>query len=96
MRSLGHVENIAYDGSVLVRAAFAPPRGTVVVDRRKRTVGRIVKVFGPVKEPFATVRPEGKPAIALVGAEVFIEEGGSNARKEDRRGGRSHPVSRVQ
>jgi len=96
MRSLGHVENIAYDGSVLVRAAFAPNRGTVVVDRRKRPVGRIVKVFGPVKEPFATVRPDGKPAMALIGAEVFIEEGGMNARKEDRRGGRSHPLSRVQ
>jgi rRNA processing protein Gar1 len=96
MRSLGHVENIAYDGSVLVRAAFAPRRGTVVVDRRKRPIGRIVKVFGPVKEPFATVRPDGKPALALVGSEVFIEEGTTNARKEDRRGGRGHPVSRVQ
>ena len=96
MRSLGHVENIAYDGSVLVRAAFAPSRGTVVVDRRKRPVGKVVKVFGPVKEPFATVRPDGKPAMALIGSEVFIEEGGTNARKEDRRGGRGHPVSRVQ
>jgi hypothetical protein len=28
MRSLGHVENIAYDGSVLVRAAFAPMRAS--------------------------------------------------------------------
>ena len=96
MRSLGHVENIAYDGSVLVRAAFAPNRGMVVVDRRKRPVGRIVKVFGPVKEPFATVRTDGRPGIGLIGSEVFIEEGGTNARKEDRRGGRSHPVSRVQ
>ena len=96
MRSLGHVENIAYDGSVLVRASFAPMRGTVVVDRRKRPVGWVVKVFGPVKEPFATVRPDGKPAMALIGAEVFIEEGGLNARKEDRRSGRNHPVSRVQ
>ncbi len=95
MRSLGHVENIAYDGSVLVRAEFAPPRGAVVVDRRKRPVGRVVKVFGPVRGPFATVRPEGKPTMALIGSEVFIEEVGANAREEGRRGGRGHPVSRV-
>jgi rRNA processing protein Gar1 len=93
--ALGTVENIAYDGSILVRAGFAPPRGAVVVDRRRRPVGRVVKVFGPVKEPFATVRPEGRPGIALIGAEVFIEEVG-NARQEDRRGRRGHPVSRVQ
>ena len=92
MLSLGIVENIAYDGSVLVRARFAPPRGAAVVDRRRRPVGRVVKVFGPVKEPFATVRPDGTPALSLVGSEVFIEEAG-NARQEDRRGRRGHPVS---
>ena len=96
MRVLGRVENIAYDGSVLVRAAFAPPRGAIVVDRRRRPVGRVVKVFGPVKEPFATVLPEGKPAVALIGSEVFIEEASGNARQEDRSGRRGHPVFRVQ
>ncbi len=92
MLALGVVENIAYDGSVLVRARFAPPRGAAVVDRRRRPVGRVVKVFGPVKEPFATVRPDGKPSISLIGSEVFVEEVG-NARQEDRRGRRGHPVS---
>ncbi len=89
---LGIVENIAYDGSILVRARFAPPRGAAVVDRRKRPVGRVVKVFGPVREPFATVRPVGKPALSLIGSEVFVE-GIGNARQEDRRGRRGHPVS---
>ncbi len=96
MRSLGHVENIAYDGLVLVRAGFAPRKGVVVLDRRKRPVGRVVRVFGPVKEPFAAVRPDGKPGVSLIGSEVFVDEGGRNARQEDRRGGRGHPVPRVQ
>lgn len=90
MHRLGHVQTISYDGSILVQAEFAPPRGAVVVDRRKRTVGRVARIFGPVKEPFATVRPEGTPSLALIGAEVFIQEGETDARKEDRRGRRSH------
>ena len=47
MKRLGVVENVAYDGSVLIRSAFAPGPGTRVVDKRQRPLGRVVKVFGP-------------------------------------------------
>jgi len=92
IRRLGHVENIAYDGTILVRSEFAPPRGAVVFDRRRRPLGRVVKVFGPVKEPFASVRPDGRPAIALIGSEVFVEEV-ENARQKNRADRRGYPVS---
>src|SRR5207245_10636626 len=58
MRRLGVVENIAHDGTVLVRSEFAPSRGADVRDKRNRPLGRVIKVFGPVREPFAAVRPE--------------------------------------
>lgn len=89
MRRLGVVENIAHDGTVLVRSEFAPSRGTDVLDKRNRALGRVVKVFGPVREPFAAVRPSGAVSLSLIGAEVYISEG-EHARKEDRRGRRSH------
>lgn len=92
VRRLGLVENISYDGSILIRSAFAASRGAVVVDKRRRPLGRVMKVFGPVKEPFTSVRPEGKPTLALIGSEVFIEEV-QDARQKDRSGRRSHPVS---
>jgi rRNA processing protein Gar1 len=89
MKRLGVVENVAYDGSVLVRSAFLPSLGTRVVDKRQRALGRIVKVFGPAKEPFASVRPDGKVPLSLLGSEVYVSEVHDGA-KEDRRGRRSH------
>ncbi len=74
---------------MLVRAQFAPHYGARVVDKRNRPVGKVVKVFGPVREPFASVRPEGKVALSVLGSDVFVSEG-NDARKEDRRGRRSH------
>lgn len=89
MRRLGVIENIAHDGTVLVHAEFAPSRGADVRDKRNRPVGRVVKVFGPVQEPFAAVRPLGPASLSLIGADVFVEEG-THADQEDRRGRRSH------
>lgn len=89
MKKLGVVENLAYDGTILVRADYAPPRGASVVDKRRRLLGKVEKVFGPVREPFASVRPEAPASPSLVGADVFVEEG-DHAIEEDRRGRRSH------
>ena len=89
MRRLGVVENIVYDGSVLVRATFAPSRGAAVLDKRKRPLGRVARVFGPVAEPFVAVRPQAAPAVSLIGADVYVDEV-EHARKEDRNGRGSH------
>ncbi len=83
------VENIAHDGSLLVRSSFAPPRGAEVADKRNRPLGRVIRVFGPVKEPFTSVRPVAPAAPSLVGADVYISEG-KHAHEEDRRSRRSH------
>jgi RNA-binding protein len=74
-KKLGVVENIAHDGSLLVRSAFAPPSGVEVLDRRHRPVGRVLRVFGPTKEPIVSVRPARAAALSLIGSEVFVHEG---------------------
>ncbi len=83
------VENIAHDGSILIRSGFAPPKGTDVMDHRHRLLGRVVRVFGPVKEPFTSVRPAAPASLSLIGADVFVAEG-NHADQEDRRGRGSH------
>ena len=89
IKRLGVVENVAYDGSVLVRSQFAPHLGARVVDKRNRPLGKVAKVFGPVKEPFASVRPVGKVPLSVLGSDVFVSEG-NDAHQEGRRSGRSH------
>jgi rRNA processing protein Gar1 len=88
-RRLGVVENIGHDGTLLVRSELTAARGAEVLDKRNRPLGRVIRVFGPVKEPFTTVRPSVPAAPSLVGADVFIGEG-KHAHEEDRRGRRGH------
>jgi len=75
MKKLGVVDNLSYDGSILVRADFAPMRGAQVLDRKKNPVGRVMKVFGPVRKPFAAIRPSRNVTLSLIGSEVYLEEG---------------------
>ena len=89
MKRLGTVENLSYDGSILVRASFAPVLGTHVFDKRQRAVGRVVRVFGPMREPFASVRPAAKVGLSLLGSDVYVGEN-EDAQQEGRRGRRSH------
>ncbi|MCU0798460.1 MAG: Gar1/Naf1 family protein [Candidatus Thermoplasmatota archaeon] len=76
MEVLGKVVNFSPKGSLVVRASSAPQPGQMVVDRRQRPVGRVVKVTGPVAAPFVIVAPvkdlEG-PMNRLLGAEVFLQ-----------------------
>ncbi len=84
MRRLGVVENISYNGDVMVRAAFAPHRGVRVVDRRGRPLGRVKRVFGPVREPFVAVQSFKPAPLALMGAEVYVkQEQGEHAQEKD-------------
>ena len=83
------VENIGHDGSLLVRSEFAPTRGADVTDKRNRPLGRVSRVFGPVKEPFTSVRPSVPASPSLLGADVYVSEG-KHAHQEDRGGRRGH------
>lgn len=87
MKKLGIVDNISYDGSVLIRTDFAPERGAQILDNKKAPIGRVTKVFGPVRRPFVAVRPSRKPTLSLIGSEVYLEEGkhASKTREKGRR-----------
>ncbi|MFQ6059712.1 MAG: H/ACA ribonucleoprotein complex subunit GAR1 [Thermoplasmata archaeon] len=73
MRRLGVITDITYSGHLLVEADFAPQIGEIVLDSRKRKLGEVVRVFGPTKAPFVTIKPsEKKTSFDLVGKELFL------------------------
>jgi len=84
MKKLGVVDNISYDGSILIRTDFAPDRGAQVLDKKKVPIGRVMKVFGPVRKPFVAVRPSQKPVLSLIGSEVYLEEGKHAGKKPEK------------
>lgn len=76
MKLLGVVQDLSHDGKLIVKSRFAPMKGAVVRDNLKARVGRVVRVFGPVRSPYVAVQPEEEmKTLAILGREVYIEEG---------------------
>jgi len=75
MKRLGVVKDITYRGTLLAIGESPPDSGVEVLDSRRRRVGKVVRVFGPVEKPFISIEPtlKGKSLLGLVGTELFTE-----------------------
>ncbi len=75
MRLLGVVQDISHDGRLIVKARFPPMNKEVVRDNVKNEVGRVAKVFGPVRSPYVAIEPRaGLKTLAVLGKEVYVQE----------------------
>jgi rRNA processing protein Gar1 len=74
LNHLGTIEDISYRGMLIVRPPFVPRTGAKVVDRRSRTIGRIVGLVGPVSKPFVLIEPlgDGGKGAGMVGMAVYL------------------------
>jgi RNA-binding protein len=88
MKLLGVVQDIGFDGKLIVRGSFAPGFRDRVVDNRSKPLGFVRRVFGPVDSPYIMVEPTGRSnLLAAVGKQVYVEEVGHYAKgkRRDRR-----------
>jgi rRNA processing protein Gar1 len=98
MQFLGNVQEVTVDGKLVIRAAFTPKLRDMVWDNRKRLLGRVVRIFGPVDSPYVTVEPAGDTSLlSIAGKQVYIDgvdDHGSGKQRERGRG--SNPVPGMQ
>lgn len=85
MKFLGTVQEVTSEGRLVVKANFAPQPRARIMDNRKRTIGLVRRVFGPVAGPYVTVEPAGDlNMLASLGKQVYVE-GAENHGKGKRR-----------
>ncbi len=64
-----------------MRGEFAPRKGSPVLDTRRRKLGRVQRVFGPVDSPYISVQPTGDQSLlGMMGKQVYTEEGEINGK----------------
>ena len=89
MKALGNVQEISPTGMLLVRAKFVPLKNAEVFDHKMKTIGKVVRIFGPVRKPYVAIEPEWmdmKTMMNLIGKDVYIKEVNIDGkRKKDRR-----------
>lgn len=85
LKLLGVVQDISHDGRLIVKGRFAPRNGAVVRDNLKVKIGRVARVFGPVRRPYVAIRPEKDlRTLAILGKEVYVLEEGDNGKGKRR------------
>jgi RNA-binding protein len=87
MKYLGAVQEVTFNGKLIVRGQFTPKPGSQVFDNRKNRLGRIRRVFGPVDSPYVSIEPTGDPGLLrLMGRPVYVEgvEKDGKGKRRDR------------
>ena len=85
LRLLGVVQDISHDGKLIVKARFAPNVREIVRDNLKGEVGRISKVFGPVRSPYVAIEPRKEmKTLAVLGKEVYVQQERDNGKGKRR------------
>ncbi|MEM2226969.1 MAG: Gar1/Naf1 family protein [Candidatus Bathyarchaeia archaeon] len=74
MKRLGHVLHQSNNRNLILRSKSGPPPelGAKVYDAKRRPLGIVVDVFGPVKSPYIEVKPLLINAEGLIGRSVYI------------------------
>jgi rRNA processing protein Gar1 len=74
LRLLGVIQDISHDGKLIVKARFAPKMRETVKDNLKSDIGRVSKVFGPVRSPYVAIEPRKElKTLAVLGREVYVQ-----------------------
>jgi rRNA processing protein Gar1 len=74
MKFLGEVQEVSFDGKLIVKGVCAPQPREMVTDNRRRPIGRVVRVFGPVTAPYISVEATGDTSLlSAVGKQVYVE-----------------------
>lgn len=89
MKPAGRIINFSKSGNIILRSEKAPGIGQLIVDKRSTTVGKVIRITGPVSKPYVILRPsKDDPGFfnSLLGKELYISDRPSrDAGKKDRR-----------
>jgi rRNA processing protein Gar1 len=76
MREVGVAFRLARSGMLIIKVQNEPMPGQMLFDSRKRPVGRVTEVFGPVKSPYASARPVSDLVKQVLGEKVYSRDEG--------------------
>lgn len=77
MRRLGKVLHVSKRGSLILRTDKTPPIGpkALVLDKEAKRIGTILDVFGPVNNPYVSIRLyDGIDPYKLVGQPLYLRK----------------------
>ena len=85
MDFLGVVEEVTSDGKIIVIGETAPETGDRVFDAKRKHIGSVKRIFGPVDSPYVSIAPVDKTVLANISGKKVYFEGATRYGKNKRR-----------
>ncbi|MDA4111870.1 MAG: Gar1/Naf1 family protein [Thaumarchaeota archaeon] len=74
MQEAGTVLHLAKSGRLIIKANSAIREGTVLVDEKGRSSGKVMEIIGPVSSPYLSAQPFTDRVERLVGTKLFVSD----------------------
>ena len=86
MKRLGSIKNVMRDGSILLKTTESVKAGTAVFDARGTCLGKVIRVFGPVSEPYMVMKASDKKlnVAQLLDSSVYYDSSGVGGQERKR------------
>ncbi|MEM1586374.1 MAG: Gar1/Naf1 family protein [Candidatus Bathyarchaeia archaeon] len=88
MEEIGEILHVLQGNKAIAKAKITPKLGLTVYDIRRKPIGRIVDIFGPVKTPYIEIDVEKQVPQKIINSPIYILPKAKSMRGRDRDGRR--------
>jgi RNA-binding protein len=74
LEKLGTVLHVSGSGKLVIKTRKKVKTGIRVFDEKLNTVGIVFEIFGPVKNPYISIKPEIREVEHYIGCTLYANE----------------------
>lgn len=72
MEEIGEILHVIQGNRAIAKVKIAPKPGSTVFDVRRKPIGQIIDIFGPVKSPYIEIKVKELDPRKLVYSPIYI------------------------
>lgn len=72
MEEVGEILHAIHGNRAIAKVKITPKLGLTVYDIRRKPIGQIVDIFGPVKSPYIEIEVKDQDPKKIVNSPIFI------------------------
>ncbi|MEM1515562.1 MAG: Gar1/Naf1 family protein [Candidatus Bathyarchaeia archaeon] len=84
MEEIGKVLHIFCGNRAIAKVKVTPKPGSIVYDIRRKPIGRIIDIFGPIKSPYVEIEVKEQDPKKIVNSPVYVSPKDKDMRGKDR------------
>lgn len=72
MKEIGKVLHLLCGNRAIAKVKVTPKPGSTIYDIRRKPIGRVVDIFGPVKSPYIEIEVKEQDQKELINSPIYV------------------------